>query len=118
MEGTHMIEISVTYDFRQDIDYLAYEAFVERAVGSELRAPGFIEHRAHRNISGSPQVRVTHVWKSLADWANFVESAESQTIDAEFRTFVTNINVQIWGPSPVVPEPLQAGHSLSSRPSS
>jgi heme-degrading monooxygenase HmoA len=111
-----MIEVSVTYDFRQDIDRLAYEAFVERAVGAEIHAPGFIEHRAHRNISGSPQVRVTHVWKSLADWANFVDSVESQSIDAEFRTFVTNINLQIWGPSPVIPEPLRPGHSFSRRP--
>lgn len=111
-----MIEVSVTYDFRQDIDQIAYEAFVQKAVGAELHAPGFIEHRAHRNISGSPQVRVTHVWKSLADWANFVDSIESQSIDAEFRTFVTNINLQIWGASPLIPEPLQPGHSLSSRP--
>ena len=111
-----MIEVSVTYDFRQDIDRLAYEAFVERAVGAELQAPGFIEHRAHRNILGSPHVRVTHVWQSLADWANFVDSIESQSIDAEFRTFVININIQIWGPSPVMAEPLRPGHSFSRRP--
>lgn len=111
-----MIEVSVTYDFRQDIDEIAYQAFVEKAVRAELHAPGFIEHRGHRNISGSPQVRVTHVWNSLADWANFVDSIESRTIDAEFGTFVTNINLQIWGPSPVMPEPLRPGHSFSARP--
>jgi heme-degrading monooxygenase HmoA len=116
MEGILMIEVSVTYDFRQDIDRLAYEAFVQRAVGAELQAPGFIEHRAHRNISGSPQVRVTHVWNSLADWANFADSVESRSIDAEFRTFATNIDLQIWGSSPVVSEPLRPGHSFSRRP--
>jgi heme-degrading monooxygenase HmoA len=102
-----MIEIVTTYDLRHEIDQDAYRAYVSNAVELELHAGGFVELRAHRNISGSPQVRVTHVWKSLTDWARFVDSAESRALDAEFRSFVTNVEVQIWGPSPVVPEPLR-----------
>jgi heme-degrading monooxygenase HmoA len=102
-----MIEIVTTYDLRHQIDQEAYQAYVNKAVDTELRAAGFVELRAHRNMSGSPQVRVTHVWKSLADWARFVDSAESRALDPEFRSFVTNIEIQIWGPSPVMPEPLR-----------
>jgi len=102
-----MIEIVTTYDLRHEIDQDAYRAYVNKAVDLELYAGGFVELRAHRNISGSPQVRVTHVWKSLADWAKFVDSAESRALDSEFRSFVTNVEVQIWGPSPVMPEPLR-----------
>jgi len=102
-----MIEIVTTYDLRHEIDQDAYRAYVNKAVDLELHAGGFVELQAHRNISGSPQVRVTHVWKSLADWAKFVDSAESRALDSEFRSFVTNVEVQIWGPSPIMPEPLR-----------
>jgi len=103
-----MIEVVATYDLRYDIDQKVYAAFVKKAIDAELHAPGFVELRAHRNVLGSPQVRVTHVWKSLADWVKFVDSPESRALDTEFRSFVANIEVQIWGPSPVMPEPLRA----------
>jgi len=89
------------------MDYGAYLAFVNNAVERERHAEGFLELRAHRSIVGSRQVRVTHVWKSLADWAKFVDSAENRALDAELRSFVENVEMQIWGPSPVMPEPVR-----------
>ena len=103
------IEVSLTYDLLPGLNQKAYAEFAKNAIGTVLKAPGCIEYRANRNVLGSPQVRSTWVWQSLSDWAKFVESKESAAIDTQLRTFVTNIHVEIWGPSPVVPKPLRPG---------
>ena len=58
---------------------------------------------------GSPQVRLTLVWQTLADWAKFAESPERQRLDSELFKFATHIGVELWGPSLAVPEPLRPG---------
>ena len=100
-----MIEITRTYDILPDVDPQIYSEFAEKVIGALLKAPGFIEFRGNRNLLGSPQARTTQVWQTLADWAKFTESAEYSELAAESRSFMTNMKVEIWGPSPVVPEP-------------
>jgi heme-degrading monooxygenase HmoA len=102
-----MIEVAFTYDFLPNIDQKAYAKLAKRATAMMLKADGFVEFRAHRNMTGSPHVRRTSAWGSLADWAKLTQNPEFQEITAEFRTFVTNLDVQIWGPSPYVPEPIR-----------
>lgn len=103
-----MTEVNLIYDFVHGFDQQAYQEWAKKAIGTVLQSPGIIEFRAHRNILGFPYVRSTSVWKSLADWANFAESPEWQNIETELRgKFATNVKVEIWGPSPVVPEPLR-----------
>jgi heme-degrading monooxygenase HmoA len=104
-----MIEVNMTYDFLPGIDQQAYGELARRAIATVLEAPGFVEFRANRNVLGSPQVRSSTVWRTLADWAKFSESSGWPALEAEFRTFVTNLDVQIWGPSPLVSEPLRPG---------
>jgi len=104
-----MIEVNMTYDFLPGIDQQAYGEVARRAIAAVLEAPGFVEFRANRNVLGSPQVRSSTVWRTLADWAKFSESSGWPALEAEFRTFVTNLDVQIWGPSPLVSEPLRPG---------
>jgi hypothetical protein len=72
-----------------------------------LKAPGLVEIRAYRSLLGSPQVRLTLVWQTLADWAQFAESPERQMLDSELFKFATGIGLELWGPSPTVPEPLR-----------
>jgi hypothetical protein len=49
------------------------------------------------------------VWKTLADWANFIETPEWQEINAGLRNnFAINISFAIWRPSPIVPKTLKA----------
>jgi hypothetical protein len=55
-------------------------------------------------------VRLALIWETLADWANFAESQERRMLDAELFQFATGINLEIWGPSPAVPEPLHPSH--------
>jgi len=102
-----MIEICTLYDLLPSINPQAYADFAKKAIGLTLQAPGLVEFRAHRNILGSPKVRLTTVWQTLGDWANFSQSAAWQAIEAELLTFTTNASTEIWGPSPVVPEPLR-----------
>lgn len=102
-----MIEVAFTYDFLPGIDQKAYGKLAKSVTALMVSAEGFVEFRAHRNLTGSPHVRRTSVWESLVHWAALAESQEFQNLTAEFRTFVTNVEVLIWGPSPLTPEPIR-----------
>jgi hypothetical protein len=102
-----MVEIVQTFDFLPNANLQAYAEFAKRSIGTVLQAPGFVEFRANRNALGSPQVRATWVWEKKADWEAFGESAAGMKMEDEFRTYVTNYHVEIWGPSLLVPEPIR-----------
>ena len=102
-----MIEVAFAYDLVPGIDLKAYTSLTRRATALMLDADGFIEFRAHRNLTGSPQVRRTSVWESLMHWAAVTQTQEYQNLMAEFRLYVTNLDVQLWGPSPLAPEPVR-----------
>jgi heme-degrading monooxygenase HmoA len=101
-----MIEATFSYDFTPNMDHGAYADLVRRATRLMVAADGFVEFRAHRNLVGNPHVRRTSVWESLSDWAALTQQPEYQAITEEFRTFVVNLDVQLWGPSPLTPEPV------------
>jgi heme-degrading monooxygenase HmoA len=105
-----MVEVDLLYELMPAVDQKAYQEWAKRTIGLVLKSPGVIEFRAYRNILGSPFVRSTSVWKTLADWSNFVESAGWKAAEAELRAkYGVDIRVELWGPSPVVPEPLRPG---------
>ena len=104
-----MLEVSKTYDLLPGIDQQAFLEFGNRAFATMLKAPGLVEIRVYRSLLGSPQVRLTLIWQTLADWAKFTESPERQRLDSELLKFATNIGIELWGPSPAVPEPLRPG---------
>lgn len=102
-----MIEVHKTYDLLQSIDKQAYLEYSKRAISTILKTSGIVEIRANRGLLGSPQVCLITVWQTLPDWAKFAESSERQNLEFELLEFATNINIEIWGPSPVVPRPLR-----------
>lgn len=102
-----MIEVAFTYDFLPGIDEAAYAKFARKATAMMVKAEGFIEFRAHRNLLGAPHVRRTSVWQSLAHWAAVADQPEFQNLTVEFRKYVTNLDVQLWGPSPLTPQPIK-----------
>jgi heme-degrading monooxygenase HmoA len=103
------IEVVAYYDYLAGMDQEAYLEFAKNAKVTYLKAPGLIEFRANWNMLGSPQCRVTSVWRSLSDWAKFAESKEAAAIGTQLRTFATNYRVEIWGPTPVTPKALRPG---------
>jgi heme-degrading monooxygenase HmoA len=102
-----LIEVNKTFDLLPGIDKKTYGMHAKKVIDTLLKAPGLVEFRANRNVLGSPQVRLTIIWRTLADWAKFDESAERWALDSELLNFATNVRIEIWGPSPVVPEPLR-----------
>ena len=92
-----MIEVNKTYDLLPGIDRQAYHEYGQRALATMLKAPGRIEIRIHRSLLGSPQERLTLVWRTLADWAQFAESPERQILDSELFKFAKDIGLEIWG---------------------
>ena len=103
-----MIEVDLKYDFLPGCDQQAYQVWAKKAIGYVLQSPGIVEFRANRNMIASPQVRAISVFKTMADWANFAESPGWLALKAELSDkYATNICVDIWGPSPVVPKPLR-----------
>ena len=102
-----MIEVAFTYDFIPNFDVAAYTKVARDVTQIMLSSKGFIEFRANRNMMGSPNVRRTSVWQSLSDYAVMAQSPEFQKVTQEFRKFVTNIDVQTWGPSPISPDPIR-----------
>lgn len=100
-----MMESIITWDLVPNVDQGAYAAWAKKAIGAVLKQPGLIEFRANRNLLGTPQVRVVSVWSALGDWAKFDEDSWPP-LEAELRGYATNIQMELWGPSPVVPQPL------------
>ena len=102
-----MIELNKTYDLLPSIDQQAYLEYARKAFATILKAPGIVEIRAHRSLLGSPHVRLTLVWQTLADWAKFAETPERHKLDSELFNFASGIRIELWGPSPAAPEPLR-----------
>ena len=102
-----MVEVAFTYDFLAGIDENAYARLARKATNIIVAADGFVEFHAHRNLIGSPHVRRTSVWKSFEHYARMAEQPEFQKITAEFRSYVKNLEVVFWGPSPLLPEPIR-----------
>ncbi len=108
LDGAIMtIEVVQTYDLLPGIDKQAYSELVKKVVAALLRAPGLVEIRANRNLLGSPQVRATTIWQRLADWEEARESVELAALEAESLRYMTNVRVEIWGPSQLLFEPVR-----------
>lgn len=102
-----MIEVHVTYDLVQGTDEQAYTDWMRKAIVPVMRAHGLVEVRAQRSLLGSPQVLIISVWKGLTDWAKFAESEEWHMLIAKLQSSLAlHVQITLWGPSPVVPEPI------------
>ena len=103
-----MIEVAITYDLLPDIDRKAYLDLLKKAIVPILTQPGIIEIRARRSLSGSPDVMVVLVWQTMANWNMFEMKKEWAELKEEITDRCTvNMMIQIWGPSPIAPEPLR-----------
>lgn len=102
-----MIESNLSFNLLPNVDMKAYGEWVKKTVSSLAKQPGMVEFRANRNFLGSPQIRSSTVWQSLDDWSKFTEGDVWPSMLAELHGFASNVKVELWGPSPVVPEPVR-----------
>ncbi len=87
----------------------AYLEWTKGAIPRVLAIPGVVEFRAYRPVTGASQIVVTYEFADLATWAAFYAHEDVQKVLDELRTLATNVSHEIWGPSPVVPEPIRPG---------
>jgi heme-degrading monooxygenase HmoA len=89
------------------------ETYVKKAgtswIPTILKQPGVKEFRAYRNpYHTSPQVVVHTEFDSMASWLKYVESEDYASFVADMKAVgCTNLSVEVWDASPVVPEPLK-----------
>jgi quinol monooxygenase YgiN len=86
-----------------------YLKWAQGAIQRTLGIPGVVEFRAYRPASGASQVVVTYEFADFAAWAAFYSSEESQKTWDEVRMLTNNLSTELWGPSPVVPQPIRPG---------
>ncbi len=104
-----MVEVQTTWDFYPEMDQDEYAIWSKKKVQLHLKAKGFIEFKANRNLLGQPQVRATSVWESMADAAAFLESPDYREVFADgLDRLITNITIDFWGTSPMIPGPLRS----------
>lgn len=87
----------------------AYLEWTQGAIRRTLAVPGVIEFRAYRPASGRSQVAITYQFADMADWGAWQAHEDTQTVLDELHTLALNVTVELWGPSPVVPEPIRPG---------
>jgi quinol monooxygenase YgiN len=85
----------------------AYLKWTDAAIKRTLAAPGVIEFRAYRPASGASQVVVTYEFADMAAWAAWDSNEDVQKVLTELHTLALNIDIEVWGPSPVVPAPIR-----------
>ena len=85
----------------------AYQEWAKSAIPQVLAMPGVVEFRGYRPASGAWQVVVTTEFTDLAAWAAATSSGAWQQINSDLHTLALDITTDVWGPSPVMPEPLR-----------
>jgi heme-degrading monooxygenase HmoA len=87
----------------------AYAAWAQGAIQRTLEAGGVTEFRAYRPASGAFQVVVTYEFENMTAWAAWHDKEAVQAVVAEAHTLATDVTTELWGPSPIVPQPIRPG---------
>jgi quinol monooxygenase YgiN len=87
----------------------SYHEWAKTAIRRILAAPGVVEFRGYRPIAATAHRLVTIEFADLAAFAAFYADEDIQDVFAERHTYEVNLSSELWGPSPVVPEPLHPG---------
>jgi quinol monooxygenase YgiN len=85
----------------------AYLKWTESAIKRSLAVPGVVEFRAYRPATGASQVVTTYEFADLVAWAAWQSNGDMQELMDELRSLALNVNIEVWGPSPVVPAPIR-----------
>ena len=86
-----------------------YPKWVESAIKRTLAVPGVVEFRAYRAATGASQIVATFEFADMAAWAAWQSNEDVQKVLAEVHTVALNANIEVWGPSPLVPAPIRPG---------
>jgi quinol monooxygenase YgiN len=87
----------------------AYLKWTDSAIKGTLAVPGVVEFRAYRAATGASQIVTTYEFADMAAWASWYNNEGVQKVLTELHTLALNVNIELWGPSPVVPAPIRPG---------
>jgi antibiotic biosynthesis monooxygenase (ABM) superfamily enzyme len=87
-----------------------YLKWAETAIKRIISVPGLVEFRAYRPASGSSQVVTTCECKDMNAWATWQGHEDMQNVMFELHSLALNVEVEVWGPSPIVPKPVRPGN--------
>ena len=87
----------------------AYQEWAKPAISRLLAAPGVAEFRAYRAATGCHEAVVTFEFADMQAWASWHHNEDVQKVNNERCALTTNYNSELWGPSPIVPEPVRPG---------
>jgi heme-degrading monooxygenase HmoA len=103
-----MVIYSVKWDIRPE-KAEAYPEWAKSAVSRLLAVPGVVEFRAYRPATGYHQVAVTYEFSDMKAWASWRYNEDIQKVFDEGYIYMANVSSELWGPSPIVPEPIRPG---------
>ena len=86
-----------------------YEEWAKSAMGRMFAVPGIVELRAYRPVTGSYQVAVTYEFADMNAWAAWSSNEDMLKLWDEARAYITNVSYELWGPSPIISEPIRPG---------
>ncbi len=86
-----------------------YAEWAKSALNRIFAVPGVVEFRGYRPATGSNEVAVTYEFADMNSWAAWMSNEDVRKVWAEARQYCDNISSELWGPSPVVPEPIRPG---------
>lgn len=105
-----MFEVHLSYNVKPDIYDQDYYKWMKTAIIPTLKSRGVVEVRAYRNVKDKEKqgVLVVGVWEKLEDWTEFSQSEGWKSFITPLEnTLATNIQIEVWGPSPLTPTPLK-----------
>lgn len=103
-----MVLFVVKWDIHPDKTE-AYLEWLKSAIPRTLAVPGVVEFRGYRGVAGAPQIVATYEFADMAAWAAWRGHEEAQKVWSELHTLGLNVTAELWGPSPLSPEPIRPG---------
>ena len=82
-------------------------------MGSEIQKafewPGFVGFRAYRPLMRWSRVILTVELARLEDWTSWYNAPNTQGLLDDLGTLTANLEMELWGPSPLVSERITPG---------
>ena len=85
----------------------AYAKWAQSTLAKVVSVGQIIELRGYRAATGSSQIVATMEFANMSDWAEWHNHDTIQQVLVELRTVAVNVTSELWGPSPMTPEPVR-----------